>query len=119
MAPHFTSLFFGWPGGSWSPPTIDEYLRRRAQLPPHCVATVSIMGPEQVSILAAAIVNGDHVRVGTEDFPFNHAGDQVPTHELVAEVVRMAEAIGRPIATPAQARLIIGLPAAAETSPVS
>src|SRR5438105_8388611 len=67
--PHFTSLFFGWPGGSWSPPTIDEYLRRRAQLPPDCIATVSVMCPEQVRPLAAAIVEGDHVRVGTEDYP--------------------------------------------------
>lgn len=109
--PHFTSLFFGWPGGSWSPPTIDEYLRRRAQLPADCVATVSIMGPEQVRLLAAAIVEGDHVRVGTEDYPFNHAGVAVPTHELVAEVVRMAEAIGRPVATSEQAREIVGLAA--------
>lgn len=113
-APHFTSLFFGWPGGSWSPPTLDEYLRRRAQLPPECVATVSIMGPEQVRLLAAAIVEGDHVRVGTEDYPFNHTGDAVPTHELVAEVVQIAEAVGRPVATPEQAREIVGLPAAAE-----
>jgi 3-keto-5-aminohexanoate cleavage enzyme len=109
-APYFTSLFFGWPGGSWSPPTIDEYLRRRGQLPADCVATVSVMGPEQVRLLAAAIVEGDHVRVGTEDYPFTHAGDVATTHELVAEVVRMAEALGRPVATPAEAREIVGLP---------
>ena len=88
---------------------IDEYLRRRAQLPPECVATVSTMAPEQVRLLAAAIVEGDHVRVGTEDYPFNHAGDPVPTHELVTEVVQMAEALGRPVATPEQARQIVGL----------
>lgn len=111
--PHFTSLFFGWPGGTWSPATIDEYLRRRAQLPPDCIATVSIMGLEQIRLLAAAIVEGDHVRVGTEDYPFNHAGDAVATYELVAEVVRLAEAIGRPVATPEQAREIVGLPAGA------
>lgn len=117
-APHFTSLFFGWPGGSWSPPTIDEYLRRRSQLPADCVATVSIMAPEQVRLLTAAIVEGDHVRVGTEDYPFNHAGAPAPTHELVAEVVQLAEAIGRPVATPEQAREIVGLPAAAQRAPV-
>jgi 3-keto-5-aminohexanoate cleavage enzyme len=111
--PYFTSLFFGWPGGSWSPPTVHEYLHRRAELPPDCVATVSVMAPEQVALLAAAIVHGDHVRVGTEDYPFNHAGEPVPTHELVAEVVRMAEALGRPVATPAQAREIVGLPVSA------
>jgi 3-keto-5-aminohexanoate cleavage enzyme len=116
-APHFTSLFFGWPGGSWSPPTIDEYLRRRAQLPDESVATVSIMAAEQVRLLAAAIVEGDHIRVGTEDYPFNHAGEVVPTHELVAEAAQMAEALGRALATPEQAREIVGL-AAPQRAPV-
>ncbi|MGC9210965.1 MAG: 3-keto-5-aminohexanoate cleavage protein [Nitrososphaeria archaeon] len=26
--PYFTTLFFGWPGGNWSPPNIEEYLYR-------------------------------------------------------------------------------------------
>jgi 3-keto-5-aminohexanoate cleavage enzyme len=76
------------------------------------------MAPQQVRLLAAAIVQGDHVRVGTEDYPFNRAGDLAPTHELVSEVVQLAEAIGRPLATPDQAREIVGLPAAAERTPV-
>lgn len=107
--PHFTSLFFGWPGGSWSPPTAKEYLRRRAELPPGCVATVSVMGPEQIKIVTTAIVEGDHVRVGVEDYPFNRAGEVAPTHQLVAEVVRIANAVGRPIASPSEARKIVGL----------
>ena len=106
--PYFTSLFFGWPGGSWSPPTIEEYLRRTAALPDGCVSTVSIMAPEQVRIVAAAIVQGDHVRVGTEDFPYDRAGNLAETHVLVAEAADIARAVGRPIATPAQAREIVG-----------
>jgi 3-keto-5-aminohexanoate cleavage enzyme len=106
--PYFTSLFFGWPGGSWSPPTIEEYLRRVAALPEGCVSTVSVMAPEQVRILAAATVQGDHVRVGTEDYPFDRTGRPAQTHQLVAEVADIARAVGRPIATPAQAREIIG-----------
>ena len=106
--PYFTSLFFGWPGGSWSPPTIDEYLRRTAALPEGCISTVSIMAPEQVRILAAAIVQGDHVRVGTEDYPYDRAGNVAETHKLVREVAEIARAVGRPIATPAQAREIVG-----------
>jgi 3-keto-5-aminohexanoate cleavage enzyme len=57
-APYFTTLFFGWPGGSWSPPTLEEYLYRRRLLPPGSVINVSIMGPEQKTILAAAILQG-------------------------------------------------------------
>ena len=107
-APYFTSIFFGWPGGSWSQPTIDEYLRRTAALPEGSVATVSVMAPEQVRIVAAAIVQGDHVRVGTEDFPFDRAGNVASTHQLVRQAAEIARAVGREIATPAQAREIVG-----------
>ncbi len=108
-APYITSMFFGWPGGTWSPPTIEEYLYRRKQMPKDCVCPVSIMGKEQKEIVTAAILLGDHVRVGTEDYPFNHAGKVVTTHELVKETADMARALGRPVATVKQARAMMGL----------
>ncbi len=107
--PYVTTLFFGWPGGTWSPPTVEEYMYRRRLMPPGCACAVSIMGGEQRDILAAAMINGDHVRVGTEDNPFDHSGKQVPTHELVRETAEMARALGRPLATIHQARRMIGL----------
>jgi 3-keto-5-aminohexanoate cleavage enzyme len=107
--PFFTSLFFGWPGGSWSPPTVEEYAYRRRLLPAGCVATVSIMDERQIDIVAAAINAGDHVRVGTEDYPRGRDGELAPTHRLVAEVVEVAAALGRRIATPAEARAISGV----------
>ena len=57
-----------------------------ASCPEGCVSTVSIMAPEQVKILAAAIVQGDHVRVGTEDYPYDRGGNLAETHQLVSEV---------------------------------
>lgn len=107
--PHITTLFFDWPGGSWSPATIQEYTYRRSYLPEGSVATVSIMGSKQIDIITAAILNGDHIRVGTEDWPFNHAGEVAQTPELIAEAVSIARAIGRPIATPAEARAMLGI----------
>lgn len=109
--PHFTSIFFGWPGGTWSPATVDEYLARRRALPEDCVATVSAMGEEQFPLLVHAILNGDHVRVGTEDYPYDRHGAAAPTHALVEQIADVARAVGRPIATPDQAREIIGLKA--------
>ncbi len=106
--PHITTLFFGWPGGSWSPPTIEEYHYRRRFMPAGCVVTVSIMDARQVDILAAAILHGDHIRVGSEDYPYNRQGQLVATHDLVAEAAGLAAALGRPVATPAQARAITG-----------
>ena len=107
-APYFTTLFFGWPGGSWSPPTMEEYLYRRRLMPEGSVINVSIMGPEQKTILAAAILHDDHVRVGTEDYPYINK-QVVTTHELVAEVVDLAHRLGRQIATDAEARQILGI----------
>jgi len=107
--PYFTSLFFGWPGGSWSPPTVEEYAYRRRLLPPGSVATVSVMDSHQLDIAAAAIVAGDHVRVGTEDWPLRRDGTVAAAHELVAELAELAAALGRPLATPAQARELCGI----------
>jgi 3-keto-5-aminohexanoate cleavage enzyme len=107
--PYVTTLFFGWPGGTWSPATVEEYFYRRKLMPEGAICNVSIMGDGQRDILAAAIIHGDHVRVGTEDQPYNHAGSLVPTHELVRETADMACALGRSIATGEQARKFIGL----------
>jgi 3-keto-5-aminohexanoate cleavage enzyme len=106
--PYVTTLFFGWPGGTWSPPTVEEYLYRRRWLPEGSIVNVSTMGPEQIEILAAAIVRGDHVRVGTEDYPFK-AGQVVATHELAGAAAEIARSVGRPVATVAEARQIIGI----------
>ncbi len=107
--PHITTLFFDWPGGSWTPATIEEYQYRRRFLPPDCVVTVSIMGERQLDIVTAAILQGDHIRVGTEDYPYNRAGCLSQTHELVAEAVQVARALGRPVATPVEARTLLGI----------
>jgi len=109
QSPYITTLFFGWPGGTWSPPTIEEYLYRRSLMPPGCVVNVSIMGQEQKEIIIAAMLRGDHVRVGTEDYPFNHHGELAKTAELVKQTADIARSIGRPLATVEQARTMIGL----------
>jgi len=109
IPPYVTTLFFGWPGGAWSPPTVEEYFYRRKLMPQGCACNVSIMDKNQRDILTAAIINGDHVRVGTEDYPYDHSGKLVTTHELVQETAEMARALGRPLATIQQARQMIGL----------
>lgn len=54
-----------------------------------------------------AIERGGHVRVGLEDF----GGERKPGNlELIEEIVALAKAIGRPIATPIEAARILGLP---------
>jgi 3-keto-5-aminohexanoate cleavage enzyme len=63
---------------------------------------------------------GGHVRVGFEDNLYYRRGElAVSNAQLVARVVRIAEELGRPVATPADAREILGLPASREGRAVS
>jgi uncharacterized protein (DUF849 family) len=53
-----------------------------------------------------ALERGGHVRVGLEDY----AGPRQPSNaELVRELVDLAKQVGRPVATPAQAREVLGI----------
>ncbi len=108
--PFVTTMFFNWPGGTWSPADIEEYLHRRRYMPKDSVITVSIMGEGQLELIACALARGDHVRVGTEDNPYSRSGSIVPTYELVREAAEMARSMGRSIATPAMARQMLGIP---------
>jgi 3-keto-5-aminohexanoate cleavage enzyme len=107
--PYITTFFLGWPGGTWSPPTVQEYLYRKSLVPKDCVITVSIMCEEQMDILVAAITNGDNVRVGTEDWPYLQNGKIAKTWELVKEIADISRSLGREVATPAIARELTGL----------
>jgi uncharacterized protein (DUF849 family) len=54
-----------------------------------------------------AIENGGHIRLGLEDY----GGPRQPRNvELVEQVVAIARKVGRPIAAPAEAEAILGLP---------
>jgi 3-keto-5-aminohexanoate cleavage enzyme len=106
--PYFSTLFFGWPGGNWTPPTIEEYMYRKRYMPDKSVINVSVMGTEQKNIITAAILLGDHVRVGTEDNPFL-GNKKATTEQLVGWVADIAKTIGRKVATVEEAKSIIGL----------
>ncbi len=106
--PHLLTLFFGWPGGTWSPATPESYVYRLNHMPSGCVHSVSVMGKEQTTIAMLALSMGGHVRVGTEDYPFLAEG--VPARnsaELVERMVRIARDMGREIASPHDVRQLL------------
>ncbi len=108
--PHVLTLFFGWPGGTWSPPTVDEYLHRVRYIPENCVYSVSTMGPEQSAIALASVQSGGNVRVGTEDYPFIRPDVPAKNNaEIVARMKKIAEKVGREVADPSEAKRILGL----------
>ena len=73
------------------------------------------IGRFQFFVNSMAVTMGGHVRVGLEDNLWLDAEKTRPATnaELVRRIVRLAEAIERPVATPDVARQLIGLPVAA------
>ena len=112
--PVWLNLFFGTPGGSWSPPTVEEITHRIAHLPagaPYLVAARGTAGPlGQTRMLAFAILKGGHVRLGTQDIPYYSDGVPAASNaELVGRMARIAAELGREVATPDETRRILGL----------
>jgi 3-keto-5-aminohexanoate cleavage enzyme len=108
--PVWATLFLGWPGGAWTPPTPDSLLYLVRHLPSDVNWNLSVMDPAtQWKLLPLAIAMGGHVRVGWEDNPYLPDGSLSRSNaELVDVAVRMAECIGRPVASPDEARQIVG-----------
>lgn len=72
--------------------------------------TAAGIGRSQFQIAAMAIVMGGNVRVGFEDNTYIEKGVLAKSNgEMVEKVVRLAKELGREIATPVEAREILGL----------
>jgi 3-keto-5-aminohexanoate cleavage enzyme len=61
-------------------------------------------------LITHAIALGGHVRIGFEDCPYLEPGTLATSNaELVEKAVKIARSMGREIASPDEAREIIGL----------
>ncbi|MBU5592355.1 3-keto-5-aminohexanoate cleavage protein [Clostridium sp. MSJ-4] len=79
-------------------------------IPCESTFTVSGIGKSEFPMAAMAIIMGGHVRVGFEDNVYLSKGVPAKSNgELVEKVVRLAKELGREIATPDEAREILGL----------
>lgn len=73
--------------------------------------TVAGIGRHELSLGAMAVILGGHVRVGFEDNIYYSRGVLAKSNaELVSRMVRLAGELGRPVATPAEARKVLRLP---------
>jgi 3-keto-5-aminohexanoate cleavage enzyme len=117
--PVWATLFLGWQGGAWTPPTPWSLLYLVQHLPPRVTWNVSVMdSATQWKLLPLAIGMGGHVRVGWEDNPYLPDGSLSRTNaELVDVIVRMAREMGREIASPEEARRIVGIRREAAVTP--
>lgn len=111
--PQHADFVLGVPGGLDA--TVQNLCDLVDSLPIGCSWSVAGVGRQQLPMAVAAIAMGGHVRVGLEDNIYYSKGRLATNGELVARVVRIATELGRPVATPNQAREILGLPDLAGT----
>jgi 3-keto-5-aminohexanoate cleavage enzyme len=112
--PVWTTFFLGWPGGCWTPPTVESMQYMHNHKPENVNYSVSVMDPPtHWQILTQSILLGGHVRVGMEDNPYlDIKGNLARSNaELVEKIVRIARELGREIASLQEARAITGLAA--------
>ena len=63
----------------------------------------------QVSTILWAMGAGGHVRVGLEDNQYLYKGVKATNVQLVERAVRIAKEVGREVATPDEARIMLGM----------
>ena len=105
--PQHVDFVLGVPGGMEA--TVANLVDLVDDLPEGCTWSVAGIGRQQLPMALAAIAMGGHVRVGLEDNLYYSKGRLARNEELVARVARIAEEAGRPVATPEQAREMLGL----------
>lgn len=96
-----------------SPARVLDLANLAREVPPGWLWAGAGVGRYQLAMNTAAMVMGGHVRVGLEDNLYYdvHKSRLATNLELVERLVRLAGELGRPIATPVQARKLLNLPA--------
>lgn len=92
------------------PATVEDLAHMVRSIPAGSTWTVAGIGRHEFPMAAAAIIMGGHARVGLEDNTYTSKGQLAKSNaELVEKVVRLAKELGREVATPDEAREILGL----------
>jgi 3-keto-5-aminohexanoate cleavage enzyme len=107
--PYWCQLVFGQDGAS-SPPSVMTALEMIDNLPPKSLFSAIGIGPLQLPITTLSLIMGGHIRVGLEDNVYYRRGEQAKSNaQQVERAVRMIHELNREVATPAQAREMLGL----------
>jgi len=107
-APMQFNFVLGVPG--CTPATADNLAWLVKNIPAGSTWTATGIGRHAFTLAAVAIVMGGNVRIGFEDNLNLAKGVPAKSNgELVAKVVRLANELGRPVATSDEAREILGL----------
>jgi uncharacterized protein (DUF849 family) len=106
--PPWVQICLGVPWGA--PATAEAMLAMRQMLPPGANWSAFGIARDEFLMVAQAIILGGHVRVGLEDNIYLGRGQLAPGNApLVERAVRIVRELGADVATPEEARAIIGL----------
>ncbi len=90
--------------------TLRDLLFMKESIPEGSTFTVSGVGRCQLEMATASILMGGHVRVGFEDNVYLKKGVPLKSNgEMVEKIVSIANLLGREIASPDEAREILGI----------
>jgi 3-keto-5-aminohexanoate cleavage enzyme len=104
---HF-DLVLGVPGGMAGTP--EAVLHMASILPAGATWSATGIGRTHLPVTLTALAAGGHVRTGFEDTIYYAKGRLAASNsELIARVARIAAEMGRGVATPQQAREIVGI----------
>lgn len=91
------------------PATIENLVHLKNSIPFGSTYTVAGIGAFQLPMCTHAVAMGGHVRVGLEDCTYFRKGELASNEQLIKRMVQVSDILGRKIATPDEARQILGL----------
>ena len=101
-------------------PTPMDLIHMVERLPADSLFSTIGIGSQQLPLSVLSIVLGGHVRVGLEDSLYHSRGRKAASNaELVERVAALAAQLGRRVATPTEARELLGVPAEPSTYPAA
>jgi 3-keto-5-aminohexanoate cleavage enzyme len=107
--PYWFQFVLGVRGGA--PATPGQLVHMVSQLPPNSRWSVCAIGRDQLPMNIMAIAMGGHARTGLEDnIYYSYRVLAEGNAPLVARLARIAREAGRELATPDEAREMLGLP---------
>lgn len=110
--PCYINMVMNVGGMGGFPGTPENLLAMLAHLPEGSLFNVSGVGRAQLAMNVMSIILGGHVRVGLEDNVFYRKGELATSNaQFVERIVRLAGEMGRDIATPEEARKMLGIAA--------
>lgn len=106
--PPYVNLVFG--GGTTMIPHPRNLVTMVENLPEEAEFNILGFGPHQLPMTTQGLLLGGHVRVGLEDNRYYRHGEPAESNaQLVKRAVRIANELERPVATPDEARSILGI----------